>query len=70
MGRGSGFPGCTTLFPDIFKLVIFFSNRTLLSFKLVMWSTHGTHGTLIKATITELSQKKIRFQAKSLCGYL
>ena len=19
MGRGSGFPGCTTLFPDIFK---------------------------------------------------
>jgi len=30
MGRGSGFPGCITLFPDIFKLVILFSNRTLL----------------------------------------
>jgi len=24
MGRGSGFPGCITLFPDIFKLVILF----------------------------------------------
>jgi len=22
MGRGSGFPGCTTFFPDIFELVI------------------------------------------------
>ena len=30
MGRGSGFPGCITLFPNIFKLVILFSNRTLL----------------------------------------
>jgi len=26
MGRGSGFPGCTTLFPNILKLVILFSN--------------------------------------------
>ena len=26
MGRGSGFPGCITLFPDILKLVILFSN--------------------------------------------
>jgi hypothetical protein len=24
MGRGSGFPGCITLFPDIFKLAILF----------------------------------------------
>jgi hypothetical protein len=24
MGLGSGFPGCITLFPDIFKLVILF----------------------------------------------
>ena len=33
MGRGSGFPGCTTLFPDIFKLVILF---TTLIYELIL----------------------------------